>query len=113
MTHRFDIEGGTEYWSSNPLNNQDFFEAKVEQASSMGQDIGVYTSDSQWGPIMGDSYTGGSAYPLWYAHYDNNPSFSDFTPFAGWSEAAVKQYGDHGSDCGYSYDQDWAETLQF
>ena len=22
--------------------------------------------------------------PLWYAHYDNNPSFSDFTEFAGW-----------------------------
>ncbi len=24
--------------------------------------------------------------PLWYAHYDNNPSFSDFTPFADWTK---------------------------
>lgn len=110
---RFDIEGGTEYWSSNPLNNQDFFEAMVQQASDMGQNIGVYTSDFQWEPIMGDTYTGGSSFPLWYAHYDNNPSFSDFTSFGGWSEPAVKQYDDNGEACGYSYDQNWAETINF
>ena len=28
---------------------------------------------------------------LWYAHYDNNPSFSDFSPFGGWSKPAIKQ----------------------
>jgi hypothetical protein len=22
--------------------------------------------------------------PLWYAHYDNNPSFTDFAAFGGW-----------------------------
>lgn len=31
------------------------------------------------------SYTGGAAYPLWYAHYDNSASFSDFTAFGGWN----------------------------
>ena len=35
------------------------------------------------------SYTGGASYPLWYAHYDNNPSFSDFTPFNGWTQPAM------------------------
>ena len=29
--------------------------------------------------------------PLWYAHYDNNPSFSDFSPFGGWKEPYAKQ----------------------
>ena len=48
-------------------------------------------SASQWQPIMGSSWTGGSSYPLWYAHYDNNPSFSDFTAFNGWSSPAMKQ----------------------
>lgn len=23
--------------------------------------------------------------PLWYPHYDNNPSFSDFQSFGGWT----------------------------
>ncbi len=65
--------------------------------------VGVYTSESQWGPIMG-SYTGGSAYPLWYAHYDGQPSFSDFTPFAGWKAPSIKQFSDAGAKCGVSYD---------
>ena len=42
-------------------------------------------------PIFGGSYSGGAKYPLWYAHYDNNPSFSDFTPFGGWTKPAIKQ----------------------
>ena len=25
-----------------------------------------------------------SQLPLWYAHYDKNPSFSDWQPFGGW-----------------------------
>lgn len=49
----------------------------------------MYTSDSQWGPIMGD-YSGASSYPLWYAHYDGLPTFSDFSPFNGWSSPAMK-----------------------
>ncbi len=37
--------------------------------ASAGVTAGVYTSESQWQPIFGSSYTGGSAFPLWYAHY--------------------------------------------
>lgn len=29
--------------------------------------------------------------PLWYAHYDNSPSFSDYSSFGGWSEPYAKQ----------------------
>ncbi len=73
-----------------------------------GAVVGVYTSASQWysylhhtsptitlcnyytrEPIMG-KYTGGSEFPLWYAHYDGNPSFSDFSPFNGWSKPSIK-----------------------
>lgn len=39
--------------------------------------MGVYTSKSQWIPIMGD-WSGGSSLPLWYAHYDGNPSFCKY-----------------------------------
>ena len=32
-----------------------------------------------------------SANPLWYAHYDNLPAFSDFVSFGGWKTPYAKQ----------------------
>ena len=39
-----------------------------------------------------------------YAHYDNNPSFSDFNPFGGWSKPSIKQYSADRSICGAGVD---------
>jgi len=100
----FDIEG-SQYWSSQSFN-QNWFTQAVNQARSMGVTIGVYTSASQWAPIMGN-FNGGSAYPLWYAHYDGVPGFGDFQPFAGWQHPAIKQFSDQGAKCSASYDINW------
>lgn len=76
-----DIEGPGTYWSSSQSANRAFFEDLVSGLKSQGVSIGqfflfgssplshfhlsgVYTSASQWNPIMG-SYTGGSSFPLW------------------------------------------------
>jgi len=101
-----DIEGA-QYWDSNTASNADFFQKMVDQAGSLGLTIGVYTSESQWEPIMG-SYTGGKDYPLWYAHYDNDPSVSDFSPFGGWSSPYMKQYAGTTSMCGCSVDLNYS-----
>jgi hypothetical protein len=114
---RFDIEGGSTYWGG-VSSNVAFFEDMVKQAKAEGAcvcvrsdlkfcavwsrrdsrecdgvppglKIGVYTSDSQWVPIMG-GYSGGSEFPLWYAHYDGIPDFDDFSPFNGWKHPARK-----------------------
>ncbi|KAH3744709.1 glycoside hydrolase family 25 protein [Pelomyxa schiedti] len=103
----FDVEGPGTYWGNSTSANQNFFTSLVAQAKSMGVTIGVYTSKSQWQPIMGSSYTGGAAYPLWYAHYDNNPSFSDYVAFGGWTTPSVKQYEGTTSLCNQSVDLDW------
>ncbi len=63
----------------------------ANQGKARGVNLGVYTSKSQWTPITGSS-TKMAGYPLWYAHYDNNPSFSDFSAFGGWTKPAIKQY---------------------
>lgn len=60
-----DIEG-TQYWSDQATNRA-FFNSMISGAVSAGVHIGIYTSASQWTPIMG-SFTGGAGYPLWYAH---------------------------------------------
>jgi len=101
----FDIEG-TQYWQSSQSENQAFFNGLVSAGRSAGISMGVYTSKSQWEPIMGN-WAGGSSLPLWYAHYDNNPSFSDFSPFGGWSRPSIKQYLGTSSVCGAGVDKNW------
>eukprot|EP00055_Hartaetosiga_balthica_P011607 m.53345 g.53345 ORF g.53345 m.53345 type:complete len:169 (-) comp7663_c0_seq2:169-675(-) len=100
-----DIEG-PQYWSKSQGTNQAFFNGLVSRAKSHGIPLGVYTSESQWIPIMGD-WSGGAAFPLWYAHYDGVESFSDFAPFAGWSHPSIKQYRGDATVCGAGIDENW------
>ncbi|EFA84763.1 hypothetical protein PPL_01755 [Heterostelium album PN500] len=86
-----DIEG-PEYWNKNVVDNRNFFLGLVRTGKQMGLMMGIYTSASQWNPIMGANFHGGSHLPLWYAHYDNRPSFYDFVEFGGWKQPYVKQY---------------------
>jgi len=102
-----DIEGPGIYWGTNRVANQAFFNALRDEVVGLGKSLGVYTSASQWVPIFGSSFTGGSAHHLWYAHYDGSPSFGDFKSFGGWTRPNVKQYSDKGSQCGVSYDINW------
>ncbi len=52
-------------------------------------------------------YPGGVNIFLWYAHYDANPSFSDFTPFGPFKSPFAKQYNDNCGWCGINSDCDW------
>ena len=36
-----------------------------------------------------------------YAHYDGNPSFSDFSSFGGWTSPHAKQYQGDVTACRY------------
>lgn len=64
---------------------------------------GVYSSSSQWSAIFGStSYSYGSNLPLWYAHYDNSASFSDFKAFGGWTSPHAKQYAGDVTQCRYA-----------
>jgi hypothetical protein len=85
-----DVEG-TQYWSSNPQSNVNFIQEMVDEGLKQGVTLGIYTSSSQWNPICGGS-TQFKNYPLWYPHYDNSASFTDFVPFGGWNSPAIKQY---------------------
>jgi len=100
-----DVEG-TQYWGSSTSSNTDFIAAIAQRGRDRGYNIGVYTSNSQWGPITGGS-TALSSYPLWYPHYDNNPSYSDWYNFGGWTKPSIKQYTGTTSTCGASVDQNF------
>lgn len=50
-----DVEG-TSYWSTSCKSNVEFLMELVATAVSSGINVGIYTSKSQWDPIMGDRY---------------------------------------------------------
>ena len=95
-------------WYADQTKNRQFFEELIN-ADFGGKRIGVYTSKNNWSNIMGLGYTAGSAYPLWYAHYDGQPNFDDFQPFGGWAEPQRKQFaGDEilcESDVDFNYQE--------
>jgi len=97
----FDIEQGPKYWGA-VADNVVFFKAMVGAAMAASVSIGVYTSSTQWAPIMGT--LDASTYPLWYSHYDNMANFSDFKPFGGWNVPMIKQFTGDATVCGIDLD---------
>lgn len=100
-----DIE--TLQWSKSQTANQGFITTMASTLKGLGQHVGIYSSYYNWQSIVGLGWTGVSEYPLWYAHYDNNPSFSDFSPFGGWKTPNVKQYQGTTNLCGAGVDLNW------
>jgi len=100
----FDIEQCTDCWFDADTN-ANYIARAANQAVSMGQHIGFYSSEYEWSQTMG-GHTDFAGYPLWYAHWDGVQSFSDgLYQFGGWTSPAIKQYADSGPCC--SVDSSW------
>mmetsp|Transcript_205 Transcript_205/g.415 ORF Transcript_205/g.415 Transcript_205/m.415 type:complete len:333 (-) Transcript_205:299-1297(-) len=103
-----DIEG-SQYWLSSTSSNKLWYQDLVNACSSQHVRCGVYSSGSQWSAIFGSSsYSYGNNLPLWYAHYDNKPSFSDFSSFGGWRSPHAKQYAGDTTQCGLGVDKNYS-----
>lgn len=99
----FDVETGG--GSGSPSSNMNWLKSAVNHAvSRLGANrVGIYSSQYMWSQVMGGA-TGPTNLPLWYAHYDNNPSFSDWRSFGGWSRPAMKQYVGDAKVCNFDVD---------
>eukprot|EP01103_Thecamoeba_quadrilineata_P004952 TRINITY_DN14815_c0_g1_i1.p1 TRINITY_DN14815_c0_g1~~TRINITY_DN14815_c0_g1_i1.p1 ORF type:complete len:225 (-),score=26.52 TRINITY_DN14815_c0_g1_i1:79-753(-) len=93
-------------WSEDLSSNCDYMGQLLQAAVAAGASPGVYASEYMWSIIMGSGCTVAANYPLWYADYDQSPSFSGFQSFGGWSSPAIKQYNT-GSLCGIGVDFDY------
>ncbi|KAG0195589.1 hypothetical protein BGX28_001034, partial [Mortierella sp. GBA30] len=78
-----EIDSKSTNWpSTTPSKNKQTAEAFRDAFKSVGFNFGIYSSLSQWEQIFGNkTWNLDSSAPLWYAHYDDSPSFSDFSPF--------------------------------
>jgi hypothetical protein len=90
-------------------DNCGFVTELVKAIKAHGKVPGIYSSQYMWTTIMGGRYNCPSlaSQQLWYAHYDNNPSFSDFASFGGWTKPNIKQYNGDVTLCGADVDYDY------
>ena len=74
-----------------------------------GKVPGIYASYYMWESIMGTakSCPDVAGTQLWYAHYDNKQTFSDYAPFGGWTKPAIKQYKGDTTLCSFGVDLDY------
>jgi len=108
-----DIEG-SQYWLGSTSSNQAWYTALVNSCATYGMRCGVYSSKSQWQAIFGSAaFSYGTNLPLWYAHYDNNPSFSDYASYAfgGWDSPHAKQYQGDVTLCSFGVDKNFAPNF--
>jgi len=108
-----DVEQCSGCWNDVDSNCQ-FVNDAVTAAKDAGFNVGVYTSEGEWGQTVGDC-SAVSDYPLWYAHYDGEASFSDpsYWQFGGWTSPYMKQYvGDTDIGCGVEIDEDYLGSFQ-
>ena len=67
-----------------PCHPRAFIQKMVDTGKSLGISDGIYSIWSSWSEIVGNwDYPASQGLPVWYPHYDNNPSFSDFRTFGG------------------------------
>lgn len=97
-------------WSGHDANsNCQFLTDIINRVKSHGKNVGIYSSTYMWSSIFGAKTACPSvaSYALWYAHYDNSPSFSDFAAFGGWTKPAMKQFAGDTTVCGLDVDKNW------
>lgn len=89
-------------WGSDHTGNCNFLNEIIAKVKSHGKTPGIYSSKVMWTNIFGSATacTGAGSQKLWYAHYDNNPSFGDFSSFGGWSKPSMKQFQGDVTLCG-------------
>ena len=90
-------------------SNCEFVTEIANSIKSHGKTAGIYASLSMWESIMGSKNACGglASHPLWYAHYDHNPSFGDFAAFGGWTKPNMKQYVGDTTLCGAGIDYNY------
>lgn len=101
-------------WSGHDAaSNCQFLTDVVNRIKSHGKNLGIYATAYMWQTIFGsrNACPSVASQQLWYAHYDGSASFSDFSPFGGWSKPTIKQFQGTNSLCGASIDKNYYPWL--
>jgi len=89
--------------------NRRFVSDMFEEAPKHGKVVGVYTSSAEWSQIVGNDWTAGAKFPLWWPRWDAKPTLDNFQPFAGWNACVMKQYDHNKNLCGVNFDPNYKQ----
>eukprot|EP00826_Nyctotherus_ovalis_P050620 TRINITY_DN622_c0_g1_i10.p1 TRINITY_DN622_c0_g1~~TRINITY_DN622_c0_g1_i10.p1 ORF type:complete len:211 (+),score=31.49 TRINITY_DN622_c0_g1_i10:239-871(+) len=84
--------------------NRNFLAQMFDEATKHGKSTGIYTSSAEWSQIVGNDWTAGARFWLWWARWDGIGTLNNFQPFAGWRSCFIKQYLANRMICGVGYD---------
>jgi hypothetical protein len=82
----------------------------IQAFKTAGKDVGVYSSQYEWGQTMGSQSACTSVatgIDFWYANYNDVANFDDFVQVGGWTSAVMKQYKGTTYDCTIGVDLDY------
>ena len=96
-------------WGTNHNANCEYLTEIINRIKTHGKNPGVYTSEYMWQNIMGGRLNcpGVASHQLWYAHYDNKASFSDYVEIGGWKKPNIKQFQGDTTLCGAGIDKNY------
>ncbi|VDM80782.1 unnamed protein product [Strongylus vulgaris] len=102
-------------WESNVDDNIYFLNDVISMAKYYGVRIGLYTNAYDWNQITKAAKVEGSM--LWYwkvngrgSKGETSANFNDFVPFAKFTKATMKQYGQTVELCGVTLNKDVYEV---
>ncbi len=100
---------GCSWTGHDATSNCQFVTDLANEIKAKGKNVGIYASKYMWQSIFGSmtACKGVGVHPLWYAHYDDKASFSDFTEFGGWTKPHMKQYVGDTTLCGAGVDKNF------
>ena len=89
-------------------DNINFIQGLMDELSNQGVNYGIYTNYYNWQSIT-NLWTGpaDSGVQLWWAYYDGEANFNDYSGFADWSGPNIKQFAGDVNVCGVDVDQNW------
>ncbi|CAL6004056.1 Glycosyl_hydrolase family 25 protein [Hexamita inflata] len=103
-----DVENINLFYPTQAQNQKFITDLLAEMSSILGaKRVGVYSNWVQWESIVGKGWTGAQPHQIWYPHYDNSQSFSDFKAFGGWTKPSIKQYQGDVSECSTTIDRNF------
>lgn len=90
-------------WGSKEANRR-FLAEMFDEAPKHGKPVGIYTSSAEWSRVVGNDWSAGAKFKLWWPRWNKKQTLRDFQPFAGWRSCYIKQYFNERKACNIEFD---------
>lgn len=94
-------------WNNDINFNIRIIDEFIQNLQNSSMKFGIFTNPTEWMKITNGTEKFSLTAPLWYSNMDDRMTFDDFQSFAGWNQAAIKQFHLNTRDCGVIFDKNY------